>query len=612
MAAHSSILFFTISDLANIDPMYQYSLIWFINLYIMSIEDSDNSNDLEERIENLNNHFTYSIYRNVCRSLFEKDKLLFSFILCIGILKGKGKVDDHEWRFLLTGGVALDNPIPNPAEDWLPDKSWGEIVRTASIPALKDLYPHVIDNTDAWKAIYDDPTPQDMELPDPWNLALSPMQKLIVLRCLRPDKIVPGVQDFIVEHIGRSYIEPPTFDLAGSFADSNPCSPLVFVLSPGADPMSALMKFADDESMGGDKLETISLGQGQGPIAAKMINKAIQRGTWVVLQNCHLAESWLPTLEKICEETIIPERTHKQFRLWLTSYPSPKFPVTILQNGVKMTNEPPKGLRANLLRSYLNDPLSDPSFFGGCSNGRAFHKLLFSLCFFHAIVQERRKFGPLGWNIPYEFNESDLRISVKQLQMFLNEYETVPYEALTYLTGECNYGGRVTDDKDRRLLMSIMSRFYTPSVVEDDDFRFSPSGHYYAPLDGQYETYLEYVRSLPLIPNPEVFGLHDNADITKDQQETSNLFDSILVTLPRQASGAGQSPQELITNLANDILGKMPKDFDEEKAMKKYPVTYGESMNTVLLQELKRFNTLTAVVRSSLINIVKAIKVQLL
>ncbi|KAG7262166.1 hypothetical protein CRUP_003828 [Coryphaenoides rupestris] len=338
------------------------------------------------------------------------------------------------------------------------------------------------------------------------------------------------------------FVEPPPFDLSKSLPGLQLHRPPGVCALAGSRPHGHL---PITRAWAGGRFQSISLGQGQGPIAAKMIHTAMKEGTWVCLQNCHLAVSWMSTLEKMCED-FSPDTCHPNFRLWLTSYPSPKFPVTILQNGVKMTNEPPTGLRLNLLQSYLSDPISDPEFFNSCPS-----------------KAPRKKFGPLGWNIPYGFNESDLRISIRQLQLFVTEYDEVPFEAITYLTGECNYGGRVTDDWDRRLLMTLLADFYNRDIVTVPRYAFSPSGKYFAP--------------------PEIFGMHENVDISKDLQQTKLLFDSLLLTQGGGGkAGSGAGGDNTLYEIANDILTKLPDNFDIEAALLKFPVLYEESMNTVL------------------------------
>ena len=115
-------------------------------------------------------------------------------------------------------------------------------------------------------------------------------------------------------------------------------------LPPGADPTNLLLRFASDMEMN-ERLHVISLGQGQGPKAQKLIEKCRQSGDWAVLQNCHLAKSWMLDLENIVEalaEAQAESAINPEFRLWLTAMPCTYFPVPVLQNGIKITNEPPK------------------------------------------------------------------------------------------------------------------------------------------------------------------------------------------------------------------------------------------------------------------------------
>ncbi|MEW5299251.1 MAG: hypothetical protein WDW36_002284 [Sanguina aurantia] len=593
VARHASLLYFCVADLAAIDPMYQSSLRWFLDLFLRAIADSPGSRELGARLQLLNTHFTHALFQNVCRSLFEKDKLLFAFLLGTRLATGAGALHPAHLRFLLTGGVAMGEPrLGNPCRDWITDRMWGEVCRAGQLEggALGGLCEHVAGNVPSWKAVYDSLEPHVTPLPAPWDTALDAFQRLLVLRTIRPDKLIPAITAYVATTLGPRFVEPTPFAIEPSFDDSTACSPLVF--------------FAEDKRV---RVESVSLGQGQGPVAQRWIDQGVAEGFWVVLQNCHLAKSFLPQLEMICEAQLVEGKVHRNFRLWLTSYPSPIFPISILENGVKMTNEAPKGLRAGLLRTYSSDPISSPDFFEGCAKDASFRKMLFGLAFFHSIVQERRKFGPIGWNIPYEFNENDLRISVRQLRMFLDEYPDIPFDTLSYIAGECNYGGKVTDSHDRSTIMTVLMTYFTPSILSAA-YTFSPSGTYYAPPQTEYKGYLEYINTLPLIAQPEVFGLHENADITKDLQDTSTLLDSLMLTQSRQAAGAGVSFEAAVGGVATDLLSRMPPAFDLEEVERRFPQEYLNSMNTVLVQELGRFNVLILAITSYLVNLGKAVK----
>eukprot|EP00505_MAST-04D_sp_SCG-Rhode-Island_P002886 Stramenopile-MAST_4_protein_2886 len=577
VAENGQLLYFCISSLANIEPTYQYALDWFGNLFIQGIRKSENSSDLQKRIKNLNDYFTYSLYCNICRSLLEKDKLLFSFLLTASIMEGKGEIPFNEWYFLLTGGVASENPNTNPAPTWLSNQSWGQFCRLDDLSAFEGIRESLEKCPDAWQVIYDTDDAHRAPLPQGWDDRINKFQKMLILRCIRQDKIALSVIDYVSETMGEKYVSPPTFNLKACYDDSICTSPLIFVLSAGSDPMSNISKFA---TVMKKTFESISLGQGQGPKAQKIMERGHKEGFWAVLQNCHLCPSWMPTLEKICEN-VTEENTHRDYRLWCTTYPSDDFPVAILQNGIKMTIEPPKGLRQNILSVYRNDPICDPEFFDSCSKGRDFRKLLFALCFFHANVQERREYGALGWNNPYEYNNTDLLITMKQVVMFLDLY-TDPYKAMNYCAGQCNYGGRVTDDKDRRCLLTILEAYFTPDILEDG-FKLTPSGVYKMPNDGSYDHYIQHIESLPLDTTPDVFGFHSNARITKDTKTTTSLFASVLLTQAgkgggesedAEESGGGNSKENVITEVANSHLKKIPTVFDMEIAALKANTIY--------------------------------------
>lgn len=186
-------------------------------------------------------------------------------------------------------------------------------------------------------------------------------------------------------------------------------------------------------------------------------------------------------------------------------------------------------------------------------------------------------------------------------------FDEIPFKVIHFLVYDIHYGGRVTDDIDRRLIRTILDGFINPQMLADG-YAFSPSGTYVSLPVSNRQAYLDAIKAFPIVPHPEIFGMHSNADITCDQEEVYKMFRTVLDLLPRQVSGGGESSEEVIQRTAKIILEKVPSLFDLDYIAKRYPVQFNESMNTVLIQECTRYNRLLKVVRRELSDMLKAIR----
>lgn len=352
------------------------------------------------------------------------------------------------------------------------------------------------------------------------------------------------------------------------------------------------------------KFRFIALGEGQGETAKNMIESGSIRGHWVMLQNCHLLASWLKKLDQIIDGL---SRSEKGYRLWLTTMPIPSsaehsFPLSILQKSLKVVTEPPDGLGANIKQNFSK--LSD-EIFEECPK-EEFKSLCYVLSFFHATIQERKKYGKIGWNVQYDFNDSDFRISFKLVMLYLNKAidqneEVLPWETMRYLIGDAMYGGRVTDNWDRRVLVTYLHEFMGDFIFDQNQkFFFSTTDFDYTiPQAEDMEKFQEAIDEIPLFTSPGVFGLHSNAEISYFSNSAKELWLNTLMMQTSDGAAAGAvNREDYISQVAGDILGKLPEIFDIYNIKKQFDTP--SPTQIVLIQELARFNILLEAMINSL------------
>ncbi|KPI94919.1 Dynein heavy chain 8, axonemal [Papilio xuthus] len=607
VATRGSVLYFLICNMSLVCNMYQTSLAQFLERFDISMERSPPSPITIKRIWFIIDYLTFDVFKYICRGFYEKHKYLFTLLLTLKIDLQREYITFDEFQTFIKGGAALDlNACPPKPFKWLTDMSWLNLVQLSNLRQFTNILNQVNNNEKGWKTWechdynlhrFEKEAPEDEPLPDGYH-TLDVFRKLLVVRAWCPDRTL--AQSF---SMGARFSEAVIVNYEHMVLESRPLVPLIGFLAMGSDPTPSI-------EMTAKRLEcicqSVSMGQGQEVHARKLIDRGLKEGIWVLLQNCHLGlEYMVEIMEQFSELEKEPEKIHETFRLWITTEVHPKFPITLLQMSIKYTCEPPSGVKAGLMRTY--DSMSQD--FLDYSDSPFYLPLIYTISFLHTVVQERRKFGPLGWNIPYEFNSADWLASCMFVQNHLDALEVgqnISWTTVRYMVSAVQYGGRVTDDYDNRLL-GTFCRVWLTDQLFTESFQFYKG--YGIMAFKNIPEYLEEIEKMKTVDPPQTYGLHTNADITYQRNVTQELLDTILSIQPKESSsGGGETREASVYRQAKEMLEKVPPNFDPNEVKERLRF-YGmlNSMVIFLRQEIDRMQKVITLVRSTLKDLLLAI-----
>ena len=747
-----------VADMSKIDPMYQFSLEYFKKIFTNSIMYKDEgSPNVKARVEFLERKITEDIYKNIKRGIFETHKAIFSFLINVNIQRNEGKISDDEWSFFIKGPSQFDTSemIQNPDNKYFSEFQWNSIlyfenkfgydnlssITKSNLEEIKKEFSEITDFKDSFNKVIDGPL---SSVNNSNKIKEKNFLKLTMVKLFRPDKLLYFVKKFIEIDLGPLFVDTSPSRLEEVYEESDWRTPIIFILSKGADPTNEFIAFknrfqkmkkeeyeakeaqllaqqqmmqeqeqnpdtnnqnenqenaegnenneekdnntSEQNSEKGDEAEKrkestatkenkdkdnkdnkeqqpevtpgefqtyiISLGQGQEEEAKKAIRDyGVKNGAWVLLQNCHLFASFMPDLANIVqslqqEENI--EEINPNFRLWLTSMPVKTFPVSILQNSLKLTTEPPSGIKANMKKLFddITEEKTKPIVKvepPGNKEGKTpeeiqkeeeqmkkdneikqqhFTKILFSLSLFHAVLQERKKFGPIGFNIRYDFNQSDFDTSSQLVNIYLSEADVdfIPWDSILYLIGEVTYGGSITDETDRIVMNSSLTKFINENLfnkekdADGNDLEEEATINYGKYSIPAYKLLYEYQKYIPTLPNfddPDIFGLNENANIVYELKESNNLLDLLSNILPKDKS-SGRNSNEIVMEIINNMLAEQIEKIDKKARNKIHDKLYENdlqsSLTIVLFQEIDKYNNLITKIDNTLNELKKAIE----
>ena len=610
---------------------------------------------LRKDLSELGSALTLAVFLDLMRSIYEKDHLLFAFLVAVETQINTGLIHPEELQHFLTNAeflvpmafeirgtqrVEIDDheedtivsqrferagvkgiPIkPHPGYSWISEKQWASACKLSSLKQFRTVFGDdglvnsITAHPEAWQTYLQARNPMQETLPHALSARLSHFQKLLLLRVFHPRCVPAGMVEVVKDWSGVDVLRLPPVEISSAYEDSLCTIPLLFILDPGTDPTEGIEAFADSTFQVPDSRQLITLEAMCSSIQGfdTCLSQCMENGHWLLLKNLHMEKNFSNKLEEaFCR--ISSEEVHESFRLWITSF-AMNLSKTIYRSSMRVVWDAPVSVRAGLLRSYSNAPVIRDDFFNQAQSeqqGRMFKRCLFALCMMHAAVLERSAYGASGWNSPPNFNAFDLTFCMLQLQNVIQSFEYLTVKDVRKVVGDFAYNGKFADVHDLETFKAILVSFFPDSLVSHG-LEYTEDGIYCVPEVTHLSEFGDYIVGLPTSASAALFGLDESCDAVRFEGVTEFLLKGLQnihfmrpLEIQKDKGRSLARLHEMLTlestrSTVASLLQSVPESFDVAAVKLRYPMSPQEHRNRVLLRELEARNTLLAAMRTSL------------
>jgi len=618
--AERCVLFYSVvRSFSMVDPLYCFSLKQFSDIVSASIEKSNKAESQQKKLVLIGDNLLSFLTHFIFKSSFERHKLLFVFQICTRLLMQLGKIRKSDLDLLFYGMDSSDNsdgaeePV-NPCSTWLNAQQWTSIVNLGRHPDFDNLCASMEQSAEAWIQWYQFMEPEKLPLPGEWENKCNDVQRIVLINLFRPDRLIFAVNTFIGHHFGSKLASFPSFDLESSTLYNSAAMPILLTAASGTYPLTYLRAFASKKGCA-DKVSVITLQAHQRDRIAPLIHKATEQGSWLIFENADCCDGFFTEIEMTLG-LLQGKKPHAEFRCWIVhSSEHVQISSNLLQHCSKVVLEPPSGLKANL--DILYSSFTDSQLDGPKKTGK-YKKILFSLCYLHAVLIEREKFKPQESLRRYEFTQADFDMGHSILISMLEASDDFAWDSFCTAISERIYGSRVTNVADQKFISSIASGILVPEVVSSSNFKLSSLPTYFVPDDGALQSYKDYISSLPRVQLPA-------AIFSQSSSETAyyNALSYAFRTGFTVSNHSSSSNRKLKTkaNLAAAELGlievftrhiqAVPSTINLYSLQQSKAAELSQPLVRVLFQEVENLNACTTKLRSDISEILLALKGQI-